>query len=230
MKIGSLICIGFATALILVSQASKWWERGYATFTYSEISPDRCLRLDGFKPFWILPSVLQYAPDFDPEEPDTIGRMWDAPIFYRLFDLSTGAFIGESVVFDATMGNGPTGWGTWNAAGRREVSVGGFRVAVTSHCAGEQSRQTVRDYELGTGEFADPEERAREAAQHRAWLKETLELQDKVLTLTPFMLTSTFATRRAIMKLQVESYRLTRESTGKAHRGAKNFWSTMFGW
>jgi hypothetical protein len=44
--------------LIGLSQASDVWERAWATHIDTVLSPDACLRLEGFEPFWILPSFF----------------------------------------------------------------------------------------------------------------------------------------------------------------------------
>jgi hypothetical protein len=148
-----VLCL--AIGAVSLHYASIWWERAYATASTSRISPDNCLRLDSFEPFWLLPSFLQTIPDQDPRESGTIGRPWQTPIFFRLFEISTGDFLGESVIFDAAVIQGEVywDWGTWDRQNRREVSVGTYTVAKTRRCSDDVARQTILRYRREEGEF-----------------------------------------------------------------------------
>lgn len=60
-----LAIIAVASGIALY-QASNWWERAYATYDSSEVSPDGCFRIDTYEPFWVLPSMLHRSPNTDP--------------------------------------------------------------------------------------------------------------------------------------------------------------------
>lgn len=144
-----------AVALVTLLQFSKWWEIAFATPGVPRLSPDKCLRLESYRPFWILPSILQINPPSNRSESADFGAAWQAPGFYRAIEESTGRQLGQSIVFDGFMISGPAdiNWGTWDDSGRRTISVGGYLVANTNRCSEESARLTVLRYERSEGEF-----------------------------------------------------------------------------
>lgn len=78
-----------------IYQASNWWERAYATLKSSELSPDGCIRIDTYEPFWITPSIFHRIPHPDPEIRNDLGTFWTSAIFSRAYEVSTGTFLGK---------------------------------------------------------------------------------------------------------------------------------------
>lgn len=106
----------FAAYLIIAGglwAASQWWEKGLATSTDEIItSPNKCYRIQSYKPFWVLPTFLH--PWSHPDK--TTNPIWFAnwinPGFDRLYDNRNGALIGESEVYDfGRSGGGGVFWG-----------------------------------------------------------------------------------------------------------------------
>ena len=131
--------------LVGLSQASNVWERAWATQTDTIVSPDACLRLDGFEPFWMLPSVFQQLPEADARPSGRYGSAWESPRFYRLYEISSGRLLGESEVFDL-LDSSEANWGKWSKGERRRVFVRGHEVARTLHCTDDASRQAMERY------------------------------------------------------------------------------------
>jgi hypothetical protein len=116
--------------------ASEWWERGLGTYEDSVDSPDGCLRLDMYRPFWVLPSMFHHIPHPDDGPFDLgVGRLWESPQFYRLHERSTGQLLGESRVFDGVFSMGGLKWGDAKSVGERKVEIAMNPVAVTTRCA-----------------------------------------------------------------------------------------------
>lgn len=116
--------------------ASNWWERAFAHLQSTELSPDGCLRVETFEPFWILPSHLHRLPDPDPAVRHEIGRQWQGPMFKRAYETSTGLLLGETIVFDIS--SGPANYMFWNASvkpGQRLVLANGFKLVDSDRCA-----------------------------------------------------------------------------------------------
>jgi hypothetical protein len=110
-------------------QASNWWERAFATLGSSELSPDGCIRVDTYKPFWVLPSFLHRIPHPDPEMPlNPFGMPWGYPMFQRAYEASTNTFLGETIVFDAASSFNSMYWNEAEKPGRRIVYSHGFPV------------------------------------------------------------------------------------------------------
>lgn len=141
MKIVPLIFIGLSIASVAVNVASSWWERAFATHVESEISPDGCLRVESYVPFWVLPSIFHDLPY--PDFKAGYGITWGGPGFYRLFEVSSGKFLGESIVFDKSTVDGPIYWGEWNEKRHRSVWRGGFLIAETDKCSDMKAQAIV---------------------------------------------------------------------------------------
>jgi hypothetical protein len=115
--------------------ASNWWERAYATKTWSETSPDGCFRVDTYDAFRILPSVLHRIPSPDPETRHDLGMRWEAVVFKRAYEVSTGDFIGETIVFDPSAADDLMRWGNPHNPGRRVVVANGFPLIDSTRCS-----------------------------------------------------------------------------------------------
>jgi hypothetical protein len=117
--------------------ASDWWERAYAKYESSEISPDGCIRIDTFEPFRVLPSVFHRIPHPDPSIRHRFGMQWDAAIFRRAYEVSTGVFLGETVVYDPMASFNLMFWNEARRPGRRIVLSDGFPLLDSDRCADE---------------------------------------------------------------------------------------------
>lgn len=117
-------------------RASHWWERAYAKYESSEMSPDGCIRIDTYEPFWVLPSTFHRIPR--PEGTHYgFGREWNEAIFRRAYEVSTGVILGETIVFDP-VGPAPfVDWGDTAKPGRRVLVANQFPLAVSNRCADE---------------------------------------------------------------------------------------------
>lgn len=105
-------------------------------------SPDKCLRLDAFEPFWVLPSFFQRAPEADSRALGHYGMVWQSPRFYRLFEASSGRLLGESPIFEL-VDSGEPAWSPWRHGEHREVSVAGYVVGMTKHCTDDVARASI---------------------------------------------------------------------------------------
>src|ERR1700755_2416678 len=85
---------------IALYYSSNWWERAFATHMSSEISPDGCFRIDVYKPFRVLPSLLHSPPQLDPTAHNALFMGWELPVFKRAVEIGTGALLGETIVYD----------------------------------------------------------------------------------------------------------------------------------
>jgi hypothetical protein len=137
-----VVVVGGAT----LYQASNWWERAYATYESSSTSPDGCIRIDTYKPFWVLPSMFHRIPHPDPTIRNGLGMQWDYPIFKRAYEISTDAFLGETVVFDPTSAHDFIDWGDAGNPGRRIVEANGFPLLDSDHCADEATLANLDAY------------------------------------------------------------------------------------
>lgn len=134
--------VAASIGLIGLSQASDVWERAWATHIDTVLSPDACLRLDAFEPFWVLPSFFQRAPEADSRALGHYGMVWQSPRFYRLFEASSGRLLGESPIFEL-VDSGEPAWSPWRHGEHREVSVAGYVVGVTKHCTDDVARASI---------------------------------------------------------------------------------------
>jgi hypothetical protein len=116
-------------------QASTWWERAYATFKGSELSPDGCIRIDTYEPFWITPSIFHRIPHPDPGIRNDLGMIWSVAVFRRAYEVSNGNFLGETVVYDPVAAFDITLWNTSRKPGRRTVLANGFPLVDSDRCA-----------------------------------------------------------------------------------------------
>jgi hypothetical protein len=164
-----------AAASVGAYQASNWWERAFATLQSSEVSPDGCIRVDTYSPFWVLPSFLHRIPDPSPEAPAyPLGMLWDYPMFKRAYEVSTNTFLGETVVYDAGSVGGIY-WNKPNDSGRRIVKSGGFFLVDSDRCADEATlskldayyEQKRREYPARMKEWDEYERQWREEERKR---------------------------------------------------------------
>ncbi|NID16656.1 hypothetical protein [Luteibacter yeojuensis] len=132
-----IVVIVTVVATTAIYMASNWWERAFATYEHSNTSPDGCIRIDAYKSYWILPSAFHRTPHPDPEARTTLGREWDLPMFYRAYEVRTGALLGETVVFDASVANNLLYWGDASTPGRRIVNAYGFPLVDSDRCSDE---------------------------------------------------------------------------------------------
>jgi hypothetical protein len=138
-----IIAIAGSAALY---QGSDWWERAYATYDSSEMSPDGCIRIDTYDPFWVLPSVFHRIPDADPSIRYPLGRPWITPTFKRAYEASTGAQLGETIVFDPSLATDVIAWGRASKPGRRIVEANGFPLVDSSRCSDEATLAKLETY------------------------------------------------------------------------------------
>jgi len=134
MDTKTILAIMFVTSSVGLCQASEWWEREFATLQVSGTSPDGCIRLDNFRPFWVLPSVFHPIPGIDGTY-DRPGMIWDAPTFARAYEASTGEFLGETITYDGAATVGGVYWGDPSKVGQRKIHVGGYPLPPTDRCA-----------------------------------------------------------------------------------------------
>lgn len=121
----------------MLYQASNWWERAYATLRESELSPDGCFRIDTYEPFWITPSIFHRIPHPDPESRNDLGMIWNAAIFRRAYEVSSGELLGETVVYDPVSSFNLMFWNESRESGRRVVLSNGFPLFDSDRCADE---------------------------------------------------------------------------------------------
>jgi hypothetical protein len=138
-----VVVVGTGAALY---EASSWWERAYATFKGSELSPDGCIRIDTYEPFWITPTVLHRIPHPDPESRNDLGMIWNAAIFRRAYEASTGAFLGQTVAYDPSSSFNLMSWNEAREPGRRVVLSDGFPFVDTDRCADAKTLARLEAY------------------------------------------------------------------------------------
>jgi len=139
------IIASLAIAALTLHEVSNWWEKALATHLYTKLSPDRCFRLEAYKPYWVLPSVFQTQPWHD--GPSTWGHIWGAPRFYRLYLAKSGLLLGETPTFDGYVA-GEILWELYpsDTGSTREISVDGYAFVETKHCMDPRSRRLMADY------------------------------------------------------------------------------------
>ncbi|HVI54923.1 MAG TPA: hypothetical protein VM621_07710 [Luteibacter sp.] len=135
MRVKVILALAAAAGGAAVYQASEWWERAYAIYVASEISPDGCFRIDTYTPFWVLPSMLHRSPDPDPAIRNSLGRPWDMAVFRRAYEISTGELLGETVVFDPVGPADRNYWNTSRTPGRRTVFANEFLLFDSDRCS-----------------------------------------------------------------------------------------------
>jgi hypothetical protein len=57
--------------------------------------------------------------------------------------VSSGAFLGESIVFDRGWGDGDIYWGNWNEKRQRSVWMDGFLIARTDKCNDREAQAFI---------------------------------------------------------------------------------------
>ncbi|HVI53825.1 MAG TPA: hypothetical protein VM621_02085 [Luteibacter sp.] len=129
------IIAAVVTSGLALCHVSNWWERSYATFKSSELSPDGCFRIDTYEPFWILPSIFHRSPNTDPAIRNSLGRSWQQAIFKRAYELRTGDILGETIVFDPVGPANRIYWGDTGAPGRRVVFANEFLLFDSDRCS-----------------------------------------------------------------------------------------------
>jgi hypothetical protein len=60
---------------------------------------------------------------------------WDAAVFKRAYEVNTGDFLGETIVFDPSAGDDLMRWGDTKKPGRRVVVANGFPLIDSSRCS-----------------------------------------------------------------------------------------------
>jgi hypothetical protein len=187
MNTKAIILAAAVVGSVGVYHASNWWERTFATLESSELSPDGCIRVDTYRPFWVLPSILHRIPHPDPEaSPIRLGNSWDYPMFARAHEVGTNTVLGESIVYDAAVSFGGMHWDVPNNSGRRVVSSDGFRLLNSDRCADDATmakltayhEQKRREYPARMKEWDEYERQWREEEKER-------EEQEHLLRLRP---------------------------------------------
>ncbi|HEY4293636.1 hypothetical protein [Luteibacter sp.] len=157
-----LAIVGVAGGATLY-QASNWWERAYAPYESSEISPDGCIRIDTYRPFWVLPPRFHRIPDSDPAVHNRLGRQWHYPIFKRAYEITTGTPLGESIVYDPA-GQKFIDWGDTRDVGRRVVTVNGFPLVDSQRCSDKATLTKLEAHHEQRRQANRPMQEAWEAA------------------------------------------------------------------
>lgn len=130
-----LVAFASVLACAILAVASTWWEKAWGTYLMSEMSPDGCLRIDSFEPFWVLPSSFHRSAHPDATTHLSIGNAWEAAVFRRLYEHSTGVLLGETPIYDPVQVLNGIHWGESARIGRRQISVNGFELASTDRCS-----------------------------------------------------------------------------------------------
>ena len=118
--------------------ASQWWEKGLATKKKEVIiSPNKCYRIESYKPFWLLPTFFHPWTHPDKSTPPVWFSQWISPGFDRLYDNRSGELIGESEIYDFGLSGGyGVSWGN-----KRQPAVYAGMIYIgpnTSDCIGDQ--------------------------------------------------------------------------------------------
>ncbi|HEY4292367.1 hypothetical protein [Luteibacter sp.] len=183
---GTLAVIAVVGSLCFY-QASNWWERTLATLESSELSPDGCIRVDTYSPFWVLPSILHRIPHPDPEaSPIPLGNSWDYPMFKRAYEASTGNLLGETIVYDATSSFDSMYWNESNQTGRRIVYSNGFPLLDSDRCSDKATLSKLHAY-YEKARNDDPERMKEWDEYEHQWRedKRKREEQEHLLRLRP---------------------------------------------
>lgn len=107
-----MIVLGLGVFYMGLWAASQWWETALATpYGDADISPDGCVRVQAFRPYWVLPN--SFHPQFHPHDPQDLSWFirWESPAFFRLYDNRDGQLLGESRIYDLVAYGGPKSWG-----------------------------------------------------------------------------------------------------------------------
>jgi hypothetical protein len=144
--------------------ASNWWEKAWATYAFSRMSPDGCIRVDTYDPYWVLPSLFHPVPHPDPEAPTRWGIPWEASVFRRAYEVSTGKLLGETIVYDPTVAFNIADWGDPRSIGRRVFTAGGFPFVDTDRCADEATLKRLGDFYKSKRERHERQDAARRSA------------------------------------------------------------------
>lgn len=108
----ALIVVGLLLFYAGLWTASDWWETALAEPNgAAHISPDGCVRVQQFRPHWLL--FDSFHPKFHPDDPQdrTWFVIWERPAFFRLYDNRNGQLLGESEIYDLVAYGGPISWG-----------------------------------------------------------------------------------------------------------------------
>jgi hypothetical protein len=149
MATKSIVAIFVVICTVSLHPASDWWERAYATYDSSEVSPDGCVRIDTYKPFWLLPTEFHRIPHPDPTIHIGLGRKWELPIFNRAYEVGTSAVLGETIVYDPTYAHDFIYWGDVRTPGRRIVETNGFPLLNSERCADTTTLAKLEAYYAG---------------------------------------------------------------------------------
>jgi hypothetical protein len=144
MRTTIVACIGLVA--IVLHFASNRWEKAWGTYQFSEMSPDGCLRVDTFHPFWVLPSPFHLMPHPDPEMNTRRGLTWSTAVFRKAYEVGTGELLGETIVYDPVRATGILNWGNEHMIGRRVMTAGGFDFVDTDRCADEATLKRLGDF------------------------------------------------------------------------------------
>jgi hypothetical protein len=94
----------------------------------------------------LLDPSIHFSQPAEPEQRCGICYTWRGPGFYRLFEVSSGEFLGESIVFDRGWGDGRINWGDWDAKAQRSVWMDGFLIATTDKCSDKKAQAFILRY------------------------------------------------------------------------------------
>ncbi|HVI56432.1 MAG TPA: hypothetical protein VM621_15420 [Luteibacter sp.] len=164
----ALVGVVVVVGVVAFFEVSNWWERAYAKYESSELSPDGCIRIDTYEPFWVLPSVFHRIPR--PEGTHYgLGRVWNAAVFKRAYEVRTGDLLGETVVFDPVGPASFVDWGDTAKPGRRVVVANQFPIVDSMRCADEATLAKLEAYHVRRREENRPIQEAWEEARRRAF-------------------------------------------------------------
>ncbi|VVP41735.1 hypothetical protein [Pseudomonas fluorescens] len=108
-----MIVLGLVVFYIGLWAASQWWEKALANpYGDADISPDGCVRVQAFRPYWVLPN--SFHPQFHPDDPQDLSWFirWESPAFFRLYDNRNGQLLGVSRIYDLVAYGAPVSWGS----------------------------------------------------------------------------------------------------------------------
>lgn len=114
-----------AGMVLFLWAASQWWEKGLATeVAYAESSPNGCMSIRSFRPFWILPDIIHPKSDPNEDIPPQWFIGWGLPGFYRLYDNHNGELIGESEIYDLEYSSDRISWNRSGAVYSGMIYIG----------------------------------------------------------------------------------------------------------